>query len=414
MSRASKKESEIITTEKRNITKEDIFLEARLRSEGARIEMKKTATSGHSYLAVVMDECDIVIGIWHNPSSHLLVSFDGDVVTISEMGKVLGTGRPEVRPSWRDNLCSDGTTAQDALPMWNADIASIFLSVPCFHALGGKPCKYCIVSSTPTSAMPTRDPSDFEARKTRNVEAVGIALKNGWRGTILFTGGTPKPTPLRHEQLTDEMEKIIKQLRKSVGDKILSQNHISEALFSPPEDLGLLQRWKDIGLNSTEFDTQIVAPEYFKAICPGRGEQNRWTEAQAASADIFGRGRGATTGIVMGLEPMDGLLKGIEERISKGVFTQLFNFIPILGTPYGGMMPPSARWFQIAAEKIVDIYLRYADTFEVDLTEDTRFGYTRKGRSFYLSIVDDEMSRRLQEMGKLEPGLPKQDGMELK
>ena len=74
------------------------------------------------------------------------------------------------------------------------------------------------------------------------------------------------------------------------------------------------------------------------------------------------------------------------------------------------MMPPSAQWYVEACEKIVDIYLRYADTFDVDLTEDTRFGYTRKGRSFYISIVDDEMSRRLQEMGKLGPGLPKQDG----
>jgi hypothetical protein len=66
-----------------------------------------------------------------------------------------------------------------------------------------------------------------------------------------------------------------------------------------------------------------------------------------------------------------------------------------------------------ASEKIADIYLRYADTFDVDLTEDTRFGPTRKGRSYSVSIVDDEMSRRLQEMGKLGPGLPKQDGIEL-
>ncbi len=73
-------------------------------------------------------------------------------------------------------------------------------------------------------------------------------------------------------RLTDEMERILTQFCASVGDEILSQNHISEALFSPPDDLGLLYRWRDIRLSSTEFDTQIVDPDYFKAICPGRGE----------------------------------------------------------------------------------------------------------------------------------------------
>ena len=397
--------------EKRNITREDIYLEARLRAEGCRIEVKKTFPAANAYQAVVLDGCDIVMGLWQNPASHLVVTMDGNDATISDGNEVLGTGTLEVRASWRDKLMSDGTTVQDAPIPWNADIHSIFLSYNCAHASGGKACKYCVMSAMPPGAMPSVSPSELDARIEHQVEAITIALQNGWRGAILLTGGTPPKS--RHGQITDKMEQILTQFRETVGDDILSQNQIAEALFSPPDDLGLLDRWKDIGLNSTEFDTQIVAPDYFKAICPARGEQLRWKEAQFASAEVFGRGRGATTGIVMGLEPMDGLLEGIEERISKGVFTQIFNFMPVPGSPYGGMMPPSAAWFVEAAEKITDIYLRYADTFDVDLTEDTRFGYTRKGRSFYLSIVDDEMSRRLQEMGKLGPGLPYQSGLEL-
>lgn len=403
-------------TEKRNITKEDIFLEARLRAEGCQVEVKKVGKEwehGNIYQSVVLDGCDIVMGLWQNPASHLKVIFDGDNATISEGDEILGTGTPEERASWRDKPLSDGTPVQSAGIPWNADILSIIMGqVGCAHAAGGKACKYCFMAAIPAgTTMPTMPPSDFERGKARAVEAIIVALQNGWRGEILFTGGTPPRA--RHGKITDEMERIINQMRDAVGEEVLSQNQIAEALFSPPDDLGLLHRWKDIGLNSTEFDTQIVAPDYFKAICPGRGEKSRWIEAQIASAEVFGRGRGATTGIVIGLEPMAGLLEGIEELISNGVFTQIFNFIPIPGGPYGGMMPPSAAWFVEAAEKIVDIYLRHADTFDVDLTEDTRFGYTRKGRSFYLSIVDDEMARRLQEMGKLAPGLPKQDGIEL-
>lgn len=395
-------------TEKRNITKDDIFLEARLRAEGARIETQNARTPFNIYQAVILNGSEIVMGVWQNPTSHLVVTVDDHAAIISDGDEVLGTGTLEVRPPWRDKLLHDGTPVQSAPVPWNADILSIILSTSCAHAAAGNACKYCVVSSRPAGAAPAASPGEVDARVARAVEAITIALQSGWRGEILFTGGTP---PLsRHGQVTDTMERILIQLREEVGDEILSQNHISEALFSPPDDLGLLNKWKEIGLNSTEFDTQVVAPDYFKAICPGRGEQVRWNEAQAASAEVFGRGRGATTGIVMGLEPLAGVLEGVEERVSKGIFPQLFNFIPVPGSPYGGMMPPSAKWFVEAAEKIADIYLRYAGTFDVDLTEDTRFGYTRKGRSFYLSIVDDEMARRLQEMGKLSPGLPRQDG----
>ncbi len=76
-----------------------------------------------------------------------------------------------------------------------------------------------------------------------------------------------------------------------------------------------------------------------------------------------------------------------------------------------GMMAPSAEWVVEANEKIVDIYLKYADTFDVDLTEDDRWGYTRRGHSY--TECFDELSRRLQEMGKLGPGLPRQDGIEV-
>jgi hypothetical protein len=396
------------TTEKRNITKEDIFLEARLRAEGARIEAKNASKPANRfYSAVVLDGCEMVVGLMPNEYSRLEVVIDGADVTISDMGEVLGTGTMEERRSWRDNLLSDGTTTVEAaVPTWNADIASIVLSTSCFHHDKGKTCKYCFYNLAPTG--PRMSLEALETAAARSVEAIIVALESGWRGTILFTGGTPHPSQC--SRVVDDIERFMTRFRESVDEDVFSQIHFSVALLRPPDDLKELYKWKDIGLNGIEFDSQVVDPVYFKAICPGRDEQSAWDEAQAAAAELFGRGRGATTGIVMGIEPMGGLLEGVEERIKRGAFTQLFNFTPVPGSPLGGFRPPTADWFVEAAEKIVDIYLQYADTFEVDLTEDTRFGYTRKGRSFYLSIVDDEMARRLQEMGKLGPGLPRQDG----
>ncbi len=146
--------------------------------------------------------------------------------------------------------------------------------------------------------------------------------------------------------------------------------------------------------------------------CSSKGEKQRWHEAQEAAAEVFGRGRGSSSLVVAGIEPMAQLVEGIEERASKGVYVQPFTFQSYPDAPMEGMRPPSAEWFMEANEKIVDIYMRYADTFDVDLTEDDRWGYTRRGQSYSPSPSDDEKSRRLQQMGKLPPGLPKQDGIE--
>ncbi len=74
-----------------------------------------------------------------------------------------------------------------------------------------------------------------------------------------------------------------------------------------------------------------------------------------------------------------------------------------------GMGSTSVEWIREAHEKIVDIYFKYADTFDIDLTEDDRWGYTRRTRSLW--PYDDDRIRRLQQMGKLTAGLPSQYGI---
>ncbi len=76
--------------EKRNITMEDIFLEARIRSEGARIEVKKESETGRhpasrALRPIVIDGCEMVVGLWENPTSRLEIMVDGEDVTISDI-----------------------------------------------------------------------------------------------------------------------------------------------------------------------------------------------------------------------------------------------------------------------------------------------------------------------------------------
>ncbi len=116
---------------------------------------------------------------------------------------------------------------------------------------------------------------------------------------------------------------------------------------------------------------------------------------------MFGRGRGAVTNLVTGIEPMAGMLEGIEERTSKGVYSHPLMFCPAPGSAMEGMRPASLDWYREAFEKIADIYRRYADTMDVDLTEDDRWGYTRRGQTTFFTPFKNEWIRRLQEMGDI-------------
>lgn len=369
-------------SDKRNITKEDIYLKARVLAEGIRYDAKDPSKKGRG--AIVLDGCELPLVAFPNPYSRLEIAWEGDHAAITDMGEVLGTGTP----------------AKDS------SLLSIPLNFSCHNRTMGMACKYCMKAFGNAGV----DPIGPEAREVaaRSTDGVISAIQNGWRGILLFSQGVLPPSQ-RHE-LTGLLEGGMDQLRESLDEDVLSELQIAPNVY-PPDDFSEMYKWKDLGLTGTAFDLEVMDPAYWAAICPGKNTTYThayWKEAQEAAAEIFGRGRGSISSVVMGIEPMAGFVEGVEERISKGVYTVGYAFHPQQGSAYQGFRQPTADWFVEACEKIVDSYLRYAGTLDVDLLSDTRHGATRMGRSDPNILIGDEMSRRLQEMGKLPPGLPVQ------
>jgi biotin synthase-related radical SAM superfamily protein len=399
-------------TVKRNITKEDIFLKARILSEGIRMKVKKQPEKGIPFRPFVLDGCDLVVRPLPNQYSRLEAVIDGDDVTISDMGKVLSTGKLEVYRSWRDEIMSHGKPADNLFMLSgsSASIINIILNFRCYNYDSGQGCKYCgLFARSISKDIPVSVTQTYTAHQ---VEMAVIAAQNGWRGTLAISGGAFPPS--QRGQMVDNLERIMTQFRESLDEKILSQLHIGANVY-PPDDFEEMHKWKELGVNAAEFDIEVMDPAYFKAICPGKSKsysQKRWKEAQEAAVEIFGRGRGVYQSLVTGIEPMNSLVEGVEERISKGVYSAPLIFAPTPGTPYAEFRPPTAKWFVEANEKMADIYFRYADSLDVNLLTDNRPGFTRMGLSYPLIILRDEMARRLQEQGKFPPGLPSQDFIE--
>lgn len=399
-------------TEKRNITKEDIFLKARMLSEGVRLKLKKPPEKGSPYRPVVLEGCDLVVQPLPNPYSRLEVVIDSEDVIISDMGKVVSLAKLEVRRSWLDELMSNGTPVENAFTASASSISilNIIMNFRCYNYDSGQGCRYCGLFAFPKN----NDPPPNIAHKftSYQVETAIIAAQNGWRGTLSITGGALPPS--QRGQGFENLERVMTQLTKSLDEKTLKELHIAPNVY-PPDDLEEMERWKDMGVNAAEYDLEVMDPAYFKAICPGKSKsipQERWKEAQEVATEIFGRGRGSFQSMVTGIEPMDSLVEGLEERISKGVYSAPLVIVPTPGSPYAKFRPPTADWFMEATEKIADVYFNYADTLDVNLLTDNRAGFTRVGLSYPHILVRDEMMRRLQEQGKYPPGLPSQDFIE--
>lgn len=402
-------------TEKRNIAREDVFLKTRILAEGHRLEIKTppdfgepTADPTSTAPRIVLDGCDVVVGLRPYERSRLKVVINGNAVTILDLDSVVGKGTIAARAPWRDKRMSDGRSVNDVIGYDTGFVTQVTISNRCAVYDEGKGCRFCIYGHLMSIGGEPMAFKETIERAARQIEALAIAIESGFRGAILLVGGALPPES-RDQYTTDLFEAIMERLHEIIDADILSQFQIAADVY-PPADLGLLHKWKRFGVNSCQFDSQVLDPAYFAAICPGRGDQKHWHEAQEAAAEVFGRG--STSLLVTGIEPMAGMLEGIEERVSKGVYIQPVIFTPMPESPMAKMRPPSAEWFAKANDRIVDIQLQYADTFDVDLTTDDRWGYTRRGNS-YETAADDEMTRRLQQMGKLPPGLPQQDGITL-
>ena len=353
-------------TEQASLTREQAFLRTRIFADGVRY-VEKGASAWDpipeqgfaANVRFILDGTGMVVNTQPNPRSRLDCVMEGDKVTITEMGKVLCTGKLVPRAPWRDIVMSDGTTAESAF-QGTDDWSDIVVRDGCHTAGIGKACKFCIYSR-----MPYDNPQTFEetlATMERQIEATSIAVKNGWHGLILFVGGAQSPER-RGQWLTDLFEAAMAKFYEFLDEKTLSEYKVCAHVY-PPDDLSLHERWKSFGINTIKYDLQVMDPAYFKAICPGRGSQKSWFEAQEAAVEVFGRDGGVRGDLVGGLEPMESLLAGIDERLSKGVHCTPGIFYPLAGTPLEFMSPPSAEWYMEMYEQTARIYRRHGYEYE--------------------------------------------------
>lgn len=436
------------TVEKNLITKDDIFIKARMISEGVRAqfskdvspelykmtlrenkvgdliipekldfndpesiielfaEVNKTDTSSDFRQEIVFDGSGLRAPIYLNRRSHMELVIQDNKASVFEDGDVLVTGAFPKRFEWLDEKLSNGLPISTVLPSMSASIINVVFSLSCMNYNTNRGCRYCNLFSNPISQKISMLPMEtLRVWAKYQGEAVRIAVENGWRGSIAISGGALAPA--QRSEYLERLEIVLTSLKNAVGDEMFKKlpkvyNHY------PPEDFSDMHKWKEMGITTTSFDLEVMDDAYFAAICPGKAAYKPLSylkEAQEYSVKVFGPLSGTVSCVVMGIEPMSSLVNGFDERFSKGILPLPLVFHSTPGSDYEGFRPPTAEWIIEASEKMADSFMRHIFKWfkptKADAKEGEKYGSRfspKKMPTTHLSVVFDEIGFRINKL----------------
>ena len=435
--------------EKKVVNKEDIFIKARMISEGVRIQnsdylslelskvtkqemvkqnelkipekldfndpesiielfsqVNKTDTSNDFRQVIIFDGSGLRAPIYYNKHSHLHLDIKNNNAIISEEGEILVEGVFPKRFEWLDEKLSNGLPVSTVLPSMSASIINVVFSLSCINYNTNRGCRYCNLFSNQISKKISMLPKEtLRVWAKYQGEAVKMAVDNGWRGSIAISGGALAPAE-RSEYL-DRLEIALSALRDAIGEETFKKlpkvyNHY------PPEDFSDMKKWKDLGINTTSFDLEVMDDAYFAAICPGKAAYkplSYFKKAQEYSVKVFGPLLGTIGCVVMGIEPMSTLVSGFEERISKGILCMPLVFHSTPGSAYEGFRPPTAEWIVEASEKMADSFMKHIFKWIKPTKDDKKEGGPKISRfspsrmpTTHLSVVFDVVGYRINKL----------------
>ncbi len=425
--------------EKRKITQNDVYIKARIMSEGVRIkglempsmedindvakiipeklnfddpeEIWRLYDRTFSTLARTsrqeaglrfdFDGSDLKVMVQPNKYSRLELIRDSDRVAVTDGGEVLMTGTIPKRPEWLDEKLSNGLPVGIVLPVMSSEIINVVFSLSCMNYYSGRGCRYCNLFANPLSKKLLMLPLNvLKSWAKYTAEAVKIAIDKGWDGFLSLSGGALPPVH-RNEYL-DRMEIVLNAIRDALCEETFSKLRVVYNNYAP-EDFSEMYHWKELGINATSIDLEVMDPAYFAAICPGKSAYKPhayWKKAQEASVEVFGPYLNTMGCIVVGIEPMSSLVEGIDERLSKGVMPFPLSYYSAFGSAYWGFRPPTADWLVEASEKMADSYMKSTEFIEFltqamgGMTNESTFS----AKSSPMSLVFDEVMRRIQEL----------------
>lgn len=169
---------------------------------------------------------------------------------------------------------------------------------------------------------------------------------------ILLGGGSSNPQ--------SDFQEIIKLTKfiKSRTDKPIY------LMSLPPHDLEIISQLYEEGISEIAFNIEIFDEKLAQYYMPGKGliSRQHYYRAFEKAVSLWGKNGNVRSMIILGLEPEESLLSGIEKLCKLGVQPMISIFRPMEGTPLSFQLPLSVQKTMDLYEKIKNICIKYGQT----------------------------------------------------
>jgi hypothetical protein len=195
-----------------------------------------------------------------------------------------------------------------------------------FFAEAERACQYCVYDSMLNEAVPPlRDPLELE-------EVVRAALDEREVDTVyLYNGFVPGDAAG-----LDRLCSLIALLRRHLGHRQIALETVA------PRDTALIDELYAAGLDIFVCNLELFDGTRFAELCPGKegegGQQAIW-QALEHAVSVFRAGT-VVSHLILGLEPLESTVAGLEALVHRRVVPLLVPFRPLPGTPLAGRQPP--------------------------------------------------------------------------
>lgn len=291
---------------------------------------------------------DMYVDVRYNPNSKFKVSFSGGSVILQKNSVEICEVLWPVRPEFYDKKTAGGEIMKKVASVRGDCGLRICYDNACNYFSKNEQCKFCNI-------VPARQRNKGHVVTVKQEDDIYEVVKeaiieNDTCAHLAMTAGAYRDDGLGNlPSILEKLKPLQKEKYFPVVTAITATRNIKETEYLCNSEI-----------SSVAFNIEIWDEKLFSEICPGKNRRlgrKRWIESLFEARNMLKPAR-TLSSFVVGLEPEDSLLEGIEYLSSNGIFPIMSPFIPMVGTEYEGMEAPSADWIWKVHEKATEIIHR--------------------------------------------------------
>jgi len=252
-------------------------------------------------------------------------------------GSRVASAAPSNRPTYYDMETADGTPYWQIALMHLDSLASTVLQT-CAYWGNDDQCKFCGIGVSLDSG------NTVKVKRPEHLAEVAVAAQkyDGALDVTLTTGST-----YGKDRGALYVAKCGNAMKEATGLPV-------EVQFEPPEDLNVIDRVADLGMDSLGIHVETFDPAVLERIAPPKARTGieRYFETWEYAVKRFGEGQ-VTTYVILGMgEDPELTIAGCKRAIDIGVYPFIVPLRPVPGSLMADVSPPTSEYTDRIARQV--------------------------------------------------------------